>query len=65
MALILAPKLAKIFCGLIVAGSFPELWRIANITPIPKGSFPSLFPLDYRPISITHNTSKIYKKIIS
>ena len=46
MAVILAPKLAKIFHGLIATGSFPALWRTANITPIPKGNSFSQFPLD-------------------
>ena len=48
MAVILAPKLANIFHDLIAAGSFPALWKTANITPIPKCSSPSQFPLDYR-----------------
>ena len=57
MAVILAHKLAK-----IAAGSFPALWRTASITPIPKGTSPSQFPLDYRPISLyrpSHSTNKI------
>ena len=37
MAVFLAPKLAKILRGLSATGSFPILWRTANITPIPKG----------------------------
>ena len=61
----IAPKLAKIFRDLMRLGSFPESWRTANITPIPKGSNPSQFPLDYRPISITPIISKIYEKLIS
>ena len=65
MSIILALKLAKIFRGLIAAGSFPALWRRAKITPIPKGTSPSKFPLDYRPISITPIIFKFYKKLIS
>ena len=62
---LLAPKLAKIFRDLMRSGSFPESWRTANVTPIPKGSSPTQFPLDYRPISITPIISKIYEKLIS
>ena len=60
----LAPKLACIFRRLLASGSFPELWRSANVTPIPKGSSPTQFPSDYRPISITPILSKIYEKLI-
>ena len=44
MAVILAHKLAKIFCGLIAAGSLPALWRKADITAILKGNSPSQLP---------------------
>ena len=64
-ATILAPKLAKIFRDLLKAGSFPACWRTANITPIPKGSSPTQFPSDYRPISITPIISKIFERLIS
>ena len=60
----LAPKLAKIFRDLLKTGSFPECWRTANITPIPKGTSPSQFPSDYRPISITPVLSKVFEKLI-
>ena len=35
---IIAPKLGIIFRRLIRLGSFPECWRSANITVIPKGA---------------------------
>ena len=60
----LAPKLAVVFRRLLALGSFPEAWRSANVTPIPKGSTPTQFPLDYRPISITPILSKLYEKLI-
>ena len=65
MAVILALKLAKICCDLIAVCSFPALWRTANIILIPKGSSPSQFPLDYRPISVISIISKVYEKLIS
>ena len=65
MVVILAPKLAKFFRGVIAAGSFPAVWRTANITPIPEGTSPSQFSLDYRPTSITPFIFKAYEKLIS
>ena len=59
MAVIIAPKLAKNFRGLIATGSFPSLWRTGNITPIPKATSPSQFPLDYRPISIPPSATEL------
>ena len=49
---IIAPKLRIIFRRLIRLGSFPECWRSANVTAIPKGD-PSPDRENYRPISIT------------
>ena len=62
---IVSPKLAKIFRDLLTSGSFPKPWRTANVTPIPKGSTPTQFPLEYRPISITPIISKIFEKLIA
>ena len=61
---VLAPKLSVIFRKLIRSGDFPEVWREANVTPIPKSSSPSVHPEDFRPISITPCLSKIYEKLI-
>ena len=61
----LAPKLARIFRLLLSSGSFPETWRQANVTPIPKGCTPTQFPSEYRPISITPILSKVYERLIA
>ena len=61
---ILAPKLAKIFCSLIATGSFSALWRTANITQLPKGTSPPQFPLDYRSILITPTITEVFEKLI-
>ena len=65
MAVVLAPKLAKILCGLIAVGIFPVLWRTDDITHIPKGSSSYQFSLGYRSTSITSIISKVYKKTYS
>ena len=58
-------KLAKFFCALLTSGSFPESLRIAIVTPIPKGSTPDQFLLEYRPFSITPIISKFFEKLIA
>jgi hypothetical protein len=61
---ILAPRLSRIYRSLLRVGSFPECWRVANITAIPKGGC-SADVRDYRPISITPILSKVYEKLLS
>ena len=45
-------------------GWFPECWRSANVTAIPKGA-PSADRENYLHISITHILSKVNEKIVS
>ena len=47
---VLAPRLAVVFRRLLHLGTFPVCWRVANVTPIPKGP-PSSSASNYRPIS--------------
>lgn len=61
---VLAPKLSVIFRKLIRSGDFPSVWRVANVTPIPKTSTPSVFPEEYRPISITPCVSKVFERLV-
>ena len=51
-AVVLAHRLAVVFRRLLRLGSFPVCWRVANVTPIPKGP-PSSSASNYRPISLT------------
>ena len=59
-----SPKFAKVLRILLRCGLFPECWREANITSIPKGA-PSSVVTEYRPISITPVLLKVYEKVIS
>ena len=43
--------------------TFPEAWKIARISPIPKITTPLDFN-DYRPISILPTLSKLFKRIV-
>ena len=47
---VLAPHLAVVFRGLLRLGCFIVCFRVANVTPIPKGP-PSSSASNYRPIS--------------
>ena len=49
---IIAPKQSISFFRIIRLGSFPECFRSANVTAIPKGA-PSSDMENYQPISIT------------
>ena len=49
---VLATRLAVVFRQLLRLGSFPVCWRVANVTPIPKGP-PSSSGANYIPISLT------------
>lgn len=54
--------LTNIINSCLEAGTVPELWKKALITPIPKKTNPTI--ADLRPISILPATSKILEKIV-
>ena len=45
-------------------GSFPVCWRVADVTPIPKGP-PSSSASNFRPISLTPILSKVFERLVS
>lgn len=61
---VIAKKLSAVFRRLMRSGSFPTCWRVAHITPIPKGT-PSPDPSNYRPISITPILSKVFEHLVA
>ena len=63
-AVVLASCLAVVFRRLLRLGSFPICWRVANVTPIPKGS-PSSLASNYRPISLMPILSKVFERLVS
>ena len=63
-ASVLASKVSRLFRRLLGCGELPLEWRIAVVTPIPKGSL-SVLVCSYRPISITSVLSKVFEKLIS
>ena len=63
-ASVLAPKLSCLFRRLLRGGELPLEWRIADVTPIPKGPL-SVLVSNYRPISITQVLSKVFERLIA
>ena len=63
-AAVLAPRLDVVFRWLLRLGRFPVCWRVANVTPIPKGA-PSSSASNYRPISLTPILSKVFERLVS
>ena len=52
------------FRRIVRLGSFLSCWRQAIVTPIPKGP-PSSSVANYRPISITSVSSKVFERLVS
>ena len=61
---VLAPRLAVGFRQLLRLVAFLVSWRVANITPIPKGPLSSSV-VNYRPISLTPILSKVFELLVS
>ena len=60
---VLAPRLTVVFRRFLRLGSFPVCWRVANVTPIPKGP-PSSSASNYRPIYFLNtNTVKGFERL--
>ena len=52
------------FRWLVRLGSFAACWRLANVTPIPKGPLSSSLA-NYRPIFITSVLSTVFERLVS
>ena len=61
---VIAPILRIIFQRSLDTGTIPEDWKVANIVPIHKKNDRSN-PVNYRPISLTCITSKIFERILA
>jgi len=59
----LSSWLSGFFNKCMAKGEFPNRLKIAQISPIPKISFPKSLN-DYRPISILPTLSKVFEKLI-
>ena len=59
----IAPHLAILFNESLSSGIFPDFFKVARVTPIPKCNNP-ISANDYRPISILETLSKILEKLV-
>jgi len=55
--------LSKFFNKCLTTGEFPDSWKIAHITPIPKVHNPSSSS-EYRSISVLPVLSKLFEKVL-
>lgn len=60
---VLLPVLDHLFNFSLQNGSFPDMWKLANIVPIPKTKNPTESK-DYRPVSILCVLGKALEKIV-
>lgn len=59
----IVPILTYIINNCIMRAEFPQLWKTANVFPLPKVASPNSLD-DFRPISVLPCLSKIFEKII-
>lgn len=60
---VLSPYITHIINICLETGYFPEVWKIAVVSPVPKKSNPTCFN-DLRPISLLPVLSKILEKVV-
>jgi exonuclease III len=63
-ALVIAPCLAEIANMCLTTGEYPNSWKVAVVTPVPK-VIGSASPADYRPVSLLPILSKIVESHIN
>lgn len=56
--------LTRIFNRCLQLGHFPERWKIARVSPIPKPGKDLAYPNNYRPISLLSTLSKIFERAL-
>ena len=59
----IASLITNIINNCIKTNSFPKMWKIARMSPIPKVKVPTK-PSDYRPISVLPVLSKVFERNI-
>ena len=58
-----AKPLKLFFCNILSTGTYPNIWKLANVTPIHKKGDKQLIK-NYRPISLLPICSKIFEKLV-
>jgi len=57
-------SLTDVINSCIVTSTFPDAWKVARITPVPKTSGPTFSVSDMRPISILLVLSKVFERLV-
>ena len=60
---VILPTVTHIFNASIMTGTYPQLWKMALVRPLPKTKSPTV-PSDFRPISILPCLSKALEHIV-
>ncbi|OQV14723.1 hypothetical protein BV898_11095 [Hypsibius exemplaris] len=63
VALPIAEPIAHLVNASLRSGVYPDLFKIAHITPISKSTDASK-PDDFRPIALINNASKVFEKVV-
>ena len=62
-ALLLSKPLCELFNFCLSLGTFPDIWKVAQVTPIYKKGDPSLCT-SYHPMPLLLCISKIFEKLL-
>ena len=57
-------SMSRLFNNLFEIGHFPDIWKVAHITPIYKRSGPKTDKTNFRPISLLPTVSKICESVL-
>ena len=57
-------SMSRLFNNLFEIGHFPDIWKVAHITPIYKRSGPKTDKTNFRPISLLPTVSKICESVM-
>jgi Reverse transcriptase (RNA-dependent DNA polymerase) len=63
-AFAIADPVCHIFNASLISGLVPDIWKRANVVPIPKSHPPKSIHEDLRPISLTSTLSKLLEAIL-
>ena len=63
-AVSIADPLSRIFNNSLSSGIFPNVWKLATISPIHKSGKDQTQPVSYRPIALLSSVSKVLERVV-
>ena len=63
-AVSIADPLSRIFNNSLSSGIFPDVWKLATISPIHKSGKDQTQPVSYRPIALLSSVSKVLERVV-